>query len=85
MSREGLSSVFPQLISTVFCIVAKKIMKSLLCSSSFDKDEELIEHCITYHRIQKKKKKTKTKKNRSFLQKLFQSNKNSSVFRKRLR
>ena len=84
MSREGLSSVFPQLISTVFCIVAKKIMKSLLCSSSFDKDEELIEHCITYHRIQKKKK-TKTKKNRSFLQKLFQSNKNSSVFRKRLR
>ena len=61
MSREGLSSVFPQLISTVFCIVAKKIMKSLLCSSSFDKDEELIEHCITYHRIQKKKNKNKKK------------------------
>ena len=37
-------------------------MKSLLCSSSFDKDEELIEHCITYHKIKKNKTKKKKKK-----------------------
>ena len=45
--RGGLSSVFPIAISTVFCIVTKKIMKCLLYSLSFDKNEELIEYYIT--------------------------------------
>ena len=51
-------------------------MKRLLCSSSFDNDEELIEHIITYHNIDS---------NNRFLQKPFQSNKNCSVFYKCLR
>ena len=59
-----------------FYIVAKKIMKCLLCSSSFDNDEELIEHYITYHKIDP---------NNRFFQKLFQSNKNCLVFCKCLR
>ena len=74
--RRGLLSVFPITISIVFCIVAKKIMSCLLCSSSFDNDEELIEHYITYHKIDP---------NNRFFQKLFQSNNNCSVFRKCLR
>ena len=74
--RGGLSSVFPTTISTFFYIVAKKIMKCLLCSSSFDNDEELIEHYITYHKIDP---------NNRFFQKLFQSNKNCLVFCKCLR
>ena len=79
MSREGLSSVFPQLISTAFCIVAKKIMKSLLCSSSFDKDEELIEHCITYHKIQKKQKQ-KQKKTEAFYRSFFNQTRTDQYF-----
>ena len=51
-------------------------MSCLLCSSSFDNDEELIEHYITYHKIDP---------NNRFFQKLFQSNKNCSLFRKCLR
>ena len=51
-------------------------MKCLLCSSSFDNDEELIEHYITYHNIDS---------NNGFLQKPFQSNKNCSVFYKCLK
>ena len=51
-------------------------MSCLLCSSSFDNDEELIEHYITYHKIDP---------NNRFFQKLFQSNNNCSVFRKCLR
>ena len=51
-------------------------MKCLLCFSSFDKDEELIEHYITYHKIDS---------NNGFFQKLFQSDKNCSVFRKCLK
>ena len=51
-------------------------MKFLLSSSSFDNDEELIENYITYHKINT---------NNKFLQKLFESNKNCSVFRKCLR
>ena len=51
-------------------------MKCLLCFSSFDKDEELIEHYITYHKIDP---------NNGFFQKLFQSDKNCSVFRKCLK
>ena len=51
-------------------------MKCLLCSSSSDKAEELIEHSINYHKIDP---------NIKFFQKVFQSNKNSSVFRKCLR
>ena len=42
---------FPTTIPNVFFIVAKNIMKCLLSSSSFDNDEELIEHYITYHKI----------------------------------
>ena len=41
-----------------------------------DNDEELIEHYITYHKIDP---------NNRFFQKLFQSKKNCSVFRKCLR
>ena len=51
-------------------------MKCLLCFSSFDKDEELIEHYITYHKIDP---------NNGFFQKLFQSDKNCSVFPKCLK
>ena len=51
-------------------------MKCLLCSSSFDNNEELIEHYVTYHKIDP---------NNRFFQKLFQSNNNCSVFRKCLR
>ena len=51
-------------------------MNCLLCSSSFDNDDELIEHYITYHKINP---------NNRFFQKLFQPNKNCSVFCKCLR
>ena len=51
-------------------------MKCLLCSSSFDNDEELIEYYITYHKIDP---------NNRFFQKLFQSNRNRSVLCKCLR
>ena len=51
-------------------------MKCLLCSSSFDDDEEIIEHHVTYHKIHP---------NNRFFQKLFQSDKNCSVFHKCLR
>ena len=51
-------------------------MKCLLCSSSFDSNEELIDHYITYQKIDP---------NNRFFQKLFQSNKNCSVFYKCLR
>ena len=51
-------------------------MRCLLCSSIFDNDEELIEHYITYHKIDP---------NNRFFQKLFQSNKNFPVFLKCLR
>ena len=74
--RGGLSSVFPTTISPVLCIIATEIMKCLLCSSSFDNNEELIEHYVTYHKIDP---------NNRFFQKLFQSNKNCSLFRKCLR
>ena len=74
--RGGLSSVLPTTISTLFCIVATEIMKCLLCSSSFDDDEEIIEHYVTYHKIHP---------NNRFFQKLFQSDKNCSVFHKCLR
>ena len=74
--RGCLSNVFQTSISTDFCFIAKKIMKCLLCSSSFDNDEELIEHYITYHKIDP---------NNRFFQKLLQSKKNCSVFHKCLR
>ena len=51
-------------------------MECLLYFSSFDDNEELIQHYITYHKIDP---------NNRFFQKLFQSNKNCSVFRKCLR
>ena len=51
-------------------------MKCSLCSSSFDNNEEIIEHYITYHKIDR---------NNRFFQKLFQSSKNCSVFYKCLR
>ena len=51
-------------------------MKCLLCSSSSDKAEELIKHYINYHKINP---------NIKLFQKVFQSSKNSSIFRKCLR
>ena len=51
-------------------------MRCLLCSSSFDNNEELIEHNINYRKIDP---------NNKFLQNLFQGNKNSSIFCKCLR
>ena len=51
-------------------------MECLLYFSSFDDNEELIQHYITYHKIDP---------NNRFFQKLFQSNKNCSLFRKCLR
>ena len=51
-------------------------MKCLLCSSSFDNNEELIDHYITYHKIDP---------NNRFFWKFFQSNKNCSVFCKCLK
>ena len=48
-------------------------MKCLLCFSSFKNDEKIIEHYINYHQIDP---------NKTVFQKLFQSNKNSSIFRK---
>ena len=51
-------------------------MKYLLCSWSFDNNEELIEHYITYHKIDPSNR---------FFQKLFQPNKNCAVFCKCLR
>ena len=51
-------------------------MKCLLCSATFDSNEELGEHYKSYHKIDP---------NSRFFQKLFQSNKNSSISRKCLR
>ena len=51
-------------------------MKCLLCSSSFDNNEELIGNYITCHKISA---------NIRFFQKLFQPNKKCSVFSKCLR
>ena len=51
-------------------------MKCLLCSSTFGNDEDLIEHYLSYHKIDP---------NNTFFQKLFQSSKNCSIFRKCLR
>ena len=48
-------------------------MKCLLCSATFDNDEDLIEHYLSYHKIDP---------NNRFFQKLFQSSKNWSIFRK---
>ena len=62
-----------QLFQLFFCIVAKTIIKCLLCSSSFDNDEELIEYYTTYHKIDPTNR---------FFQKLFESNQNCSVFGK---
>ena len=51
-------------------------MKCLLCSATFDNDEDLIEHFVSYHKIDL---------NNRFFQKHFQSCKNCSIFRKCLR
>ena len=51
-------------------------MKWLLCSASFNSDENLIEHCIDYHKIDKDNK---------FFQMLFQPSKKGSIFHKCLR
>ena len=51
-------------------------MKCLLCSATFDSIEELVENYIFYHKIDP---------NNTFFRKLFQSNKNSLMLRKRLR
>ena len=51
-------------------------MKCLLCSSTFDNDEDLVEHYLSYHKIDP---------NNTFFQKPFQSSKNCSIFRKCLR
>ena len=51
-------------------------MKCLLCSSNFDTDEELIQHYITYQKVDQANK---------FFQKLFQPQQQSPIFRKCLR
>ena len=51
-------------------------MKCLLCSATFDNDEDLIEHYVSYHKIDS---------NNTFFQKLFQSSKNCLIFCKCLR
>ena len=51
-------------------------MKCLLCSATFGSNEELGKHYKSYHKIDP---------NSRFFQKLFQSNKNSSISRKCLR
>ena len=51
-------------------------MKYLLCSATFGSNEELVEHYISYHKIHP---------NNRLFQKLFQSNKNSSIWHKCLR
>ena len=51
-------------------------MKFLLCSSSFDNEETLMQHYIIYHKVDE---------NNRFFQKPFQPSKNTSVFRKCLR
>ena len=51
-------------------------MKCLLCSVTFDNDEDLIEHYVSYPKIDP---------NNRFFQKLFQSSKNCSIFCKCLR
>ena len=48
-------------------------MKCLLCSATFDNDEDLIGYYVCYHKIDP---------NNGFFQKLFQSSKNCSIFRK---
>ena len=45
-------------------------MKCLLCSATFDNDEDLIEHFVSYHEIDP---------NNRFFQKSFQSSKNCSI------
>ena len=51
-------------------------MKCLLRSATFDNDEDLIEHYVSYHKIDL---------NKIFFQKRFQSSKNCSIFRACLR
>ena len=51
-------------------------MTFLLCSSNFDTDEELLQHYITYHKVDQDNK---------FFQKLFQPQKQSPILRKYLR
>ena len=51
-------------------------MTCLLCSATFDNDEDLIEHYVCYHKIHP---------NNRFFQKFFQSSKNCSTFHKSLR
>ena len=47
-------------------------MKCLLCSSNFDTNEELIQHYLTYHKVDQSNK---------FFQKPFQPQKQSPIFR----
>ena len=51
-------------------------MKCLLCSSNFNTGEDLVQHYITYHKVDE---------NNKFFQKLFQPQKHHSIFRKCLR
>ena len=51
-------------------------MKCLLCSSNFDTNEELIQHCLIYHKVDQSNK---------FFQKPFQPQKHSPISRKCLR
>ena len=51
-------------------------MKCLLCSTTFDNDQDLIEHYASYHKIDPSNR---------FFQELFQLSRNCSIFCKSLR
>ena len=51
-------------------------MKCLLCSSNFNTEEDLVQHYIDYHKVDP---------NNKFFQKLFQPQKQQSIFRNCLR
>ena len=51
-------------------------MKCLLCSSNFDTEEDLVQHCVNYHKVDE---------NNKFFQKIFQPQKKFPIFRKCLR
>ena len=57
-------------------VVTSKKMGYLLCFAIFNTDKELIQHCVSYHRVDV---------NNRFYQKLFQQTNNSTILRKCLR
>ena len=77
LNNGDLLSVKSISISISFVVIADiKSTKCLLCISSFDTEEELIQHYINYHKADETNK---------FFQKLFQPQKQHSIFRNCLR